>query len=150
MNYAEKGVISDGQIVTMHGFVLNLFLGSAHKVAYASLSVLGPVGLDVGELHAHEFLVESVEEGQEEVLLTLHPEVTISEIEGPGPCGALGKHEEVLSRSNEPKYGQPSQKDQCLSSRKTEVLIMRADLFGTAQFGVGAEGAGHSQKHGLC
>lgn len=116
----------------MNGFVLNLFFGCAHKVANSSLCILSPVSFNIGEFHAHKFLVEAIEEGEKEVFLTLQPEIAVTEIECPGPGRTLGKHEEVFSRSDETKNCQPSQEDQCLSSCKTKVLIMRADLFGTA------------------
>lgn len=71
----------------MDGLVLDLFLGSAHQVADAHLGVLGPVGLHVGQLEVEQFPVEASEEGQQEVLLALQPEIAVSEVESPSPGG---------------------------------------------------------------
>ena len=55
----------------MDGFVLDLLLGSGHEVPDPDLGVLGPVGLDVGELEVEQLAVEASEEGQQEIFLAL-------------------------------------------------------------------------------
>jgi hypothetical protein len=64
-------------------FVLDLLLGSRHEVPHSHFGVLGPVGFDVGEFQVEEFAVEAGEEGEEEVLFALQPEVVVGEVEGP-------------------------------------------------------------------
>lgn len=86
----------------MDGLVLDLFLGSAHEVADADFGVLGPVGLHVAQLQVQQLAVEAGQEGQQEVLLALQPEVAVCEVEGPRPGGRLREHEEVLSGRDEP------------------------------------------------
>lgn len=109
----------------MDGLVLDLLLGSGHKVPDPDLGVLGPVGLDVGELEVEQLAVEASEEGQEEVFLALEPEVAVCEIEGPGPGGALCEHEEVLGACDESQHSQAAEEDQRLSAGEAEVLVMR-------------------------
>lgn len=71
----------------MDGLVLDLFLGSAHQVADADFGVFGPIGLYVGQLEVEQFPVEAGEEGQQEVLFALQPEVAVCEVESPSPGG---------------------------------------------------------------
>lgn len=80
----------------MDGFVLDLFLGSAHKVADSSLGIFSPIGLDVSNLHGQEFSVESVKERHQEVLFALNPEVVVCIVESPSVGSGLSEHEEIF------------------------------------------------------
>lgn len=133
----------------MDGLVLDLLLGGAHEVADAHLGVLGPVGLDVGELEVEQLAVEAREEGQQEVLLALQPEVAVGEVEGPRPGARLREHEEVLGARDEPQHAQSAQEDQRLPAREAEVLVVRRDRFGAAQLGLRLEGLSHAGDDAL-
>lgn len=92
----------------MHRFVLDLFLGSAHKVTNSGLGIFSPVGFHVVNLHIEQFAVESVQQGHQEVLLAFDPEVAVSIVEAPGIGTRLSKHEEIFSASNEPQSNESS------------------------------------------
>lgn len=85
----------------MHSLVFNLLLSSTHQIADTRLSVLSPIGLDVGSLHGEKLPVEAGEEGHEEELLALDPEVVVGVIESPGVGTGLPEHEEVFGAGDE-------------------------------------------------
>ena len=147
--YVEEGVVSDGEVVTVDGFVLDLFFCGAHQIADSGFGVLGPVGLDVGYFHCHQFSVEAGEEGHQEELFTFHPEVAVGEVESPGVGSALPEHEEIFSAGDEAEGDESSHEDEGLPSGHTEVLVVRADLFGTSEFAVGANGVGDTEEDGF-
>jgi hypothetical protein len=117
----------------MHRFEFNLFFGDTHQITDSCFSIFSPVGLDIDHLESEEFTIESVEERQKEVLLTLEPNVVVSEVEAPCPSSSLSEHEEIGSVCDESKSDQTSDKNQSLSSGKTEVLVMSTDLFWTTK-----------------
>ena len=147
--YVEEGVVSDGEVVAMDGFVLDLFFCGAHQIADSGLGVLGPVGLDVGDFHGHQFSVEAGEEGHQEELFTFHPEVAVCEVESPGIGSALPEHEEIFSAGDEAESNESSHEDEGLPPGHTEVLVVRADLFGTSEVTVGANGVGDTKEDGF-
>ena len=147
--YVEEGVVSDGEIVAVDGFVLDLFFSGAHQIADSGLGVLGPVGLDVGDFHCHQFSVEAVEEGHQEELFAFHPEVAVCEVESPGVGSALPEHEEIFSAGDEAESDQSSHEDEGLPPGHTEVFVVRADLFGTSEVAVGANGVGDTEEYGF-
>jgi hypothetical protein len=115
-------------------FILDLLLGSGHQISNSDFSVLGPVGLNVGQLEVEQLTVESGEEGQQEVLFTLEPEVTVCEIESPSPSGALSEHEEIFSAGNKSKDTKASQKDKRLTSGEAEMFVVGGDWFCASEF----------------
>jgi len=142
--YVEEGVVSDGKVVTVDGFVLDLFFCGAHKISNSCFGVLGPVGLDVSDFHSHQLSVESVEERHKEELFALYPEVAVGEVESPSVRSALSKHEEIFSACNKSKSNQSSHENEGLPSGHTEVFIMRADLLGSSEISIGANGVRHT------
>lgn len=133
----------------MDGLVLDLLLGSAHQVAHAHLGVLGPVGLDVGQLEVEQLAVEPREEGQQEVFLALQPEVAVGEVERPRPGRTLREHEEVLSARDEPQHAQAAQEDQRLPAGEAEVFVVRRDGLSPAKIRLRLEGLSHARDDAL-
>lgn len=142
----KESVVSDAQIVAVHRFVLDLLFCGAHQISDSSFGVLSPIGFDVGDLHVEEFLVESVQEGHQEVLLSFNPEVVVGEVECPGVGPGLPKHEEIFSTRNEAQGNESSQEDKGLSPRHAEMFVVGADLFGSPEFGIGADGVGDTEE----
>lgn len=118
----------------MYGLVLDLFLGSGHEVAHAHLGIFRPVGFNIDEFVVEQLAVEAGEEGQQEVLLSLHPEVGVGEVEGPRPGRALGEHEEVFGGGDEAHHAQPAQEDQGLPAGEAEVLVVGGDGLCASEF----------------
>jgi len=118
------------------GFVLDLFLGSAHQISDTSLSILSPVCLDVSHFHRGELPVEAVEERHEEEFFAFNPDVVVGIVEGPGIGSALSKHEEIFGTGDEAQSDQSSEENEGMSSCHAEMFIVRTDLFGAVEFGL--------------
>jgi hypothetical protein len=93
------------------GFVFNLFLGSAHKVADSCFSIFSPVSFYIIDLHVKKSAVEAVEKWHQEVLLALEPKVAVSIVVAPSIGSCLSKHEEVFCAGNEPEGNESSEED---------------------------------------
>ena len=95
----------------MDSFVLNLFLGSAHKVADSGLSVFSPVSLYVINLHVKKSAVEAVEKWHQEILLALEPKVAVGIVVAPSIGSCLSKHKEVFCACNKSQSNESSEED---------------------------------------
>ena len=131
----------------MNCFVLDLFFSSAHKITNSSLSVFSPISLDVYYLHGSQLTIESCQKWQQEILLTLQPEVTISEIISPCKGTSLTEHVKILGCCDKSQSNQSSDEDKGLSPCHTEVFIVSTHLLGTSKFAFDAVQVAYSKKN---
>lgn len=117
----------------MNGFVFDLPLRGGHEIADSDFGIFGPVRLDVADFEVEELFVEAAEEGEEEELLPLEPEVAVCEVKGPGPGRRLREHEEVLGAGDESEGCESSHEEKGLSTSEAEMLIVGGYLFRTAK-----------------
>ena len=92
----------------MNGFILDLFLGSAHEISDSGFSIFCPVGFDVLYFHREQFSVEPMQVGHQEVFFALDPEVVVGEVKSPGVGSSLRKHEEIFSTRDETQGNESS------------------------------------------
>lgn len=126
-----------------------MFPGDAHEVANSGFGIFSPVGLNVGELHVHEFSVEAGQEGHQEILLTLYPEVVVCVVESPSIGATLSEHEEILSTGNEAQGYESSEEDKSMSASHTEMFVVGTDLLGTPQLRISADFVDDSEENGF-
>lgn len=99
--YVEDGVVSNGEVVVVESFEVDLRLSLGHQIPHSHFDVLGIVNFEVGHFHGGDLPVEPVEDRHCDCLLTLSPEVKIGEGEKPGSRGCLGEEVEVRSEGDE-------------------------------------------------
>ena len=124
-----------------------MFFSSTHKITNSSFSVFSPISLDVYYLHGSNLTIESCQKWQQEILLTLQPEVTISEIISPCKSTRLTEHVKILGCCDKSQRNQSSDEDKRLSSCHTEVFIVSTHLLRTSQLTLDAMQVAYSKKN---
>ena len=129
--YVEETVVSDGKILVMDQFVLNLRFGDGHQISCSGLYVFLIVSLKVFHLHCGNFSIKSRKQGHHEIFFTLCPEIQISEHKEPSVGGSSSEHVQIFGVGDESKGNESTPKNQGVSSGEAEMFIMGRYLFGS-------------------